>query len=95
MDLTSILTANASAIPNEIAHLVELLLEGRITGLAIVYETLDGGIGDGFKFDIDGASTNAFAMLGGMEILKRDIMRTCVGSRVEYVEKPDETDGSE
>ena len=60
------------------------LLEGRVTDAVIIYRNTDGTVRDFFGHNIDGAKGDAFALVGALEITKRDWMRTFIQSRVEY-----------
>lgn len=87
MDL---LSEDAGAMPEQVKDLVNALIEGRVKQLALIMEMTDNTIIDCFQIIEPDASR--FAMVGAMEILKRDYLRCQVQSRMEYQEKTDEED---
>jgi hypothetical protein len=79
MDL---LSADAGAMPEQVRELVNALIEGRVKQLALIMEMTDATIIDCFQ--IIEADASRFAMVGAIEILKRDYLRCQVQSRKEY-----------
>jgi hypothetical protein len=73
-------------IPEEIKPIVKLLLEGRIKQMVVIAELDDGNILDCYPVLDD--SAHRYAMVGAIENLKRDYMRSHIQSRVPYVEEP-------
>jgi ABC-type phosphonate transport system ATPase subunit len=83
MDLNKLSEVSFEAVPNEVKPLVAGLLSGQIKSLAVVFETIDGDVGDAWFLDIDDNS-NRYTLLGAIESLKRDYMRCEIESRLEY-----------
>lgn len=81
----------SSAMPPELRELVGDLIEGRVRTLLFVAELTDGQA-DGIYVNIDGHDTNTLAIIGALEVLKRDFMRAYTASRVEYVSFDDVID---
>jgi hypothetical protein len=73
-------------IPEEIKPIVKLLLEGRIKQMVVIAELDTEYILDCYPILDD--SANRYAMVGAIENLKRDYMRSHIQSRVPYVEEP-------
>lgn len=85
MDLNKLTAASFDVLPDEIKPIVAELLSGRIRSMAVVFETVDGNVGDAWFLDVDGAdNSNRYTLLGAIEGLKRDYMRAEIESRVEY-----------
>ena len=90
MDLQHLIGFPADgAVPEEIAPILAALLEGRLTQFAVVAETTEGNILTAFP-TMDAEKVNRFAMLGGLEMLKRDFMRAHITSRIEYAERDED-----
>jgi hypothetical protein len=62
---------------------------GDVRALVLLTVDADGGVRDAYTF---GGACNRFAVLGGLEVLKRDMMRTEIESRVEYVQADFDSD---
>jgi hypothetical protein len=89
MDLSKLIGMVAEGvIPEEIAPLVEALIEGRVKQFAAVAELDDGTVIDAFP--VLDETANRMVMVGALEVVKRDYMRIHVRSRVEYVEIDEE-----
>lgn len=88
LDISQLLQTDAGALPEEAQFLVRMLLEGRVKQMAFVVESDKGKIFDMFKVIED--SANIHAMVGALELVKRDYMRVHVSSRIEYQEKDEE-----
>lgn len=69
-----------------LASVGEAVMSGEVVGLAVVGVT-HRSVHDGFAF---AEQCNRYAMVGALEALKRDVMRTEIESRVEYAEYDDE-----
>lgn len=91
-ELTRLLDLSAAdAIPPEVAPLIKGLLEGTIKQMVVIFEDADGNFHDCFPVLDDNCSR--LAMLGAMDVVKRDYMRAHVEARIEYAEiDPDDDD---
>lgn len=85
MDLERLIGGcDENAVPQEIAPIVQALIEGRIKQLVLIAEMEDGRFMDAFPILDD--SAHRFGMVGAMECVRRDYMRSQIESRVSYVE---------
>ena len=78
------------AIPPEAAPLIRGLIEGTIKQMVVIFETSDGNFCDCFPILDD--DCNRYAMLGAIEVLKRDYMRSQIEARVNYAPAEDDAD---
>lgn len=69
-------------LPPEVAPLVQALLEGRVKQVAIIAELENGVFMD--CYPILDPRSNRLAMIGAIDVLKRDYMREEIQSRVDY-----------
>lgn len=72
------------ALPDEVRDLVGFLIEGRVKQLVFAAELDDCQVLDAI-FTQD-KRCNRYVMVGALEVLKRDYMRSEIQSRIEYVE---------
>lgn len=79
------------AVPPEVAPPVQALLEGRVKQCVIIFEDSNGDFLDCYPILDDNASR--LAMLGAIETVKRDYMRSEIDSRVRYEYAQDDEDG--
>jgi hypothetical protein len=79
------LDLSAGAIPDEVKVIVQLLIEGRIKQLIVIAEIEDGKFLDGV-FIQQPNDCNRYAMIGALDVSKRDYMRMEIQSRVPYLE---------
>ena len=86
------LDLTASALPEEVAMIVNLLIEGRLTDLVVIARTADGTYIDGMFPALDGHDSDTYGMLGALTATARDWMRAFVQGRVEYVETAHDDD---
>lgn len=81
------LDATVDALPEPLKPIINMLIEGRIKTLIVIAEDSDKNISDMYRLDMDGGKSNKYAVLGAIEALKRDFMRTHIESRIEYEPK--------
>lgn len=91
MDLQKLIGDRSAAIPEQLLPIIEGIVNGDVVSLVCLVETRDGDVGDLFELDMNDGHSNLYAVLGGIEALKRDFMRAHIESRVPYVE-PQEQD---
>ena len=75
----------SDAVPEDLKMAMAGLIDGSIKSLIIIAEYQDGSFMDGYSVDINDGKSNTAAMIGAIEILKRDFMREEIKSRREYV----------
>lgn len=80
--------AQDDVLPESVAPLVQAIIEGRVKQMCIIVELDDGNFMDCYPVIDD--ECNRYSMLGAIEVLKRDYMRTHIESRIQYVEQDDE-----
>ena len=80
------LILSAPALPEEVALIVKLLIEGGLSDLVIVARTADGSYIDGMFPGLDNNDSDTYGMLGALTATARDWMRVMVQGRIEYVE---------
>lgn len=76
-------------LPPEIAPIVQAIIEGRIAQIVLAAETTDGTILSAFP-TLDDQRVNRFAMIGALDVLKRDYMREHIQARIEYEPRADD-----
>ncbi len=89
MDINKLIgESQEGVLPEQVAPLVQAIIEGRVKQMCLIVEMADGCFMDCYPILDDGC--NRFAMVGAIEVLKRDYMRTHIQSRVNYVEQDEE-----
>jgi hypothetical protein len=87
LDLTN---PECNPLPEQLQQLVQLMLDGRVSTLAILAEVKQDdqhtlGWINMFETDIDDSESDVPALIGHLQILQREVMRACVPSDIEYL----------
>ena len=81
MDINKLIGTGAltpmDLLPEDVAPVIERLVEGRLRSLLIIAEETDGGTADMFLMDMDDKPSRVIALIGALECLKRELLDMC------------------
>lgn len=100
MKVTDFFNPETNPIPEEMQQLIQLFLEGRVATWALAVEIkADSENTYGWLLDwdvnVDDHESDAAGLIGYLEILKREVMRSEIPSQVEYLSFDDLIDGED
>lgn len=74
MDVKKLIGDPSAAIPEDLLPLLHDLAAGDIRSLVICGETQDGTIKTMWQLNMNDGESNEFAVLGGLEVVKQEIL---------------------